>query len=93
MSGEITREEVLEGWFFEAPVYQDGRIQAVPNEAIEKRDELKETWLPTAEAGCNEVPIVKLTPVFRSYPTGWKVEKAVRYKKNTTMDLQSVRNN
>jgi hypothetical protein len=34
-----------------------------------------------------------MTPVFKSQPTGWKVEKAVRYKPNTIMNLHSVRNN
>jgi hypothetical protein len=74
-------------------VQKDGKMLPVPEEAIKKRDDLRQTWLPLAMTGKNEAPVVKLTPVFKTTPTGWKVETAVRTKQNTTKNSDSHHNN
>lgn len=82
------REEVLKSWFFKAPVRVDGQVVAAPPSAIEKRDALRRKWLPFAKRGWNEALLVKLTPVFKVKPTGWKVETAVRYKNDSIPNPQ-----
>lgn len=79
--------------FFPAPVQEDGKVAPAPKEAVDKLLKLRKDWLPTAEAGKNEVPEVKLTPVFKTQPTGWKVETAVRTKPNTTANKAPFKNN
>jgi hypothetical protein len=90
---EKSGEEILESWFFPAPVREGSAPLAAPEDAIRKRDELREKWLPSAPRGKNEVPEVILRPVLEGEITGWKVETAVRSKPDTTSDKTPHKNN
>jgi hypothetical protein len=75
-----TREEIVETWFFEGPVYDDkNKLLTAPIDALLLSEKLRETWLK-APMGTNEIPVVKLSPVQGPEHTGWKVETAIRYK-------------
>ncbi len=90
MSKEFKAEQVLETWFFESPVYENGTIAGAPPEALDLRDRLKEEWLRKYKPANGTTPCVKLTPVFRTEPAGWKVEKVEIYRMNTTLGSTPV---
>lgn len=91
---EKSTEEIIDSWFFPSPVRdKTGNPVGAPPEAIQKREELREKWLPLVITGRREAPLVKLTPVYDENKPGWKVETAVRTKPNTIVNKSPEKNN
>lgn len=79
----MTTEVVVQSRFLEGPVQPEGKLQPAPREVMEVRNKFCQTWLRLNRTDRSVVPVVRVDPVFRTQPTGWKVEKIVINKKDT----------
>jgi len=72
------RFEVLDEWFFPAPVYVDAHVCPAPPEALNKYSEMAENWLMT-HPKMLEKPIVRLHPVQEEGKVGYVVQICIVY--------------
>jgi hypothetical protein len=64
-------------WFFPAPLKNEkGEILPAPEEAILKKEELKETWL-AKKVFPQGIPCVSLSPVIFNGQTGYQVRAEI----------------
>jgi hypothetical protein len=84
MAVEAETGKVLDSWFVEAPHYINGIPQGAPPLALAIRDILVKEWLPVYDAGVQMAPVVKLRWATEGDKTGWRIEKSVVYKRDTT---------
>ena len=64
-------------WFFPAPLKNEkGEILPAPEEAILKKEELKETWL-AKKVFPQGIPCVSLSPVVVNGQTGYQVRAEI----------------
>lgn len=59
----MPRTEVLNEWFFPAPVRKNGNIVPAPEEAVEKYRGLRDGWMRELPKLPHEIPVVGLKPV------------------------------
>ncbi len=78
---ERIRHENLEEFFFASPVWDEsGNIVPAPPAALEKYNELVESWMKPHPSLANEIPTVAVFPVYSSEREGYVVYKQIIYK-------------
>ncbi len=63
-------------WFFPAPTRDNRGILPAPHEAVEKKEELKESWLKE-DGHPQEIRCVSLSPTTANGQTGYRVSAEI----------------
>lgn len=76
----MARTEVLDEWFFPAPVRRNGHIVPAPEAAVGKYQELKNGWYEQHPNLPHEIPIVSLSPSLEEGQEGYFVRTEIMYQ-------------